>query len=31
MSTLFVQTVTFLVSLTAFAFLLDGCLQLMLE
>ena len=31
MSTLVSQTVAFLVSLAAFAFLLDGCLRLQLE
>jgi hypothetical protein len=31
MSTLVSQTVTFLLSLAAFAFLLDGCLRLLLE
>jgi hypothetical protein len=31
MNTLVSQTVAFLVSLAAFAFLLDGCLRLMLE
>jgi hypothetical protein len=31
MSTLVSQTVAFLVSLVTFAFLLDGCLRLLLE